>query len=74
MLGQRRRRWADVVSRLYIFFVFAGQEDFPSNIAHFFNVVSMLGQRRRRWPTIKAALGVCLIGLAGPIHSLVIRL
>ena len=36
--------------------MFAGQEDFLSNIVHLFNVGSMLGQRRRRWPSIKTAL------------------
>ena len=43
MLDQRRRRWADVVYMLYKCLVFAGQEDFLSNIVHLFNVGSMLG-------------------------------
>ena len=38
---------------LYKCFVFAGKEDFLSNIVHLRNVGSMLGQRRRRWPNIK---------------------
>ena len=54
---------------LYKCFVFAGQEDFLSNIVHFSNVGSMLGQRRRRWPNIKTALGECLFGVVGPIQS-----
>ena len=45
---------------VYKCFVFAGQEDFPSNIVHLSNVVSMLGQRRWRWPNIETALGECL--------------
>ena len=48
---------------LYKCVVFAGQEDFLSNIAHFSNVSSMLGQRRRRWNNIKIALGECLVGV-----------
>ena len=39
--------------------MFAGQEDFLSNIVHLLNVGSMLGQRRRRWPSIKTALDQC---------------
>ena len=39
--------------------VFAGQEDFLSNIVHLSNVGSMLGQRRRRWPNNKTALDQC---------------
>ena len=62
MLGQCRKRWADVVYMLYKCLVFAGlQEDFLSNIVHLFNVGAMLGQRRRRWPSIKTALGQCLV-------------
>ena len=56
---------------LYKCFVFAGQEDFLSNIVHFSNVGSMFGQRRRDWPNIKKALGECLIGV---VSSRVIRL
>ena len=56
---------------LYKCFVFAGQEDFLSNIVHFTNVGSVLGHRRRRWPNIKTALGGCLVGV---VSSLVIRL
>ena len=52
---------------LYKCFVFAGQEDFLSNVVHFYNVCSMLGQRRRRWPNIETALGECLDG--GSIQS-----
>ena len=48
---------------LYKCVVFAGQEDFLSNIVHFSNVGSILGQRRRRWPNIKKALGECLVGV-----------
>ena len=44
---------------LYKCLVFAGQEDFLSNIVHLFNAGSMLGQRRRRWPSIKTALDQC---------------
>ena len=44
---------------LYKCLVFAGQEDFLSNIVHLFNVGSMLGQRHRRWPSIKTALDQC---------------
>ena len=51
--------------------MFAGQEDFLSNIVHFSNVGSMLGQCRRRWPNIKPELGE---GLVGVVSSLVIRL
>ena len=51
--------------------MFAGQEDFLSNIVHFFNAGSMLGQRRRRLPNIKTALGECLVGV---VSNLVIRL
>ena len=62
MLDQRRKRRADVVKMLYKCLVFAGlQEDFLSNIVHFFNVGSMLGQRRRRWPSFKTALDQCLV-------------
>ena len=39
--------------------MFAGKEDFLSNIVHLCNVGSMLGQRRRRWPNIKTTLGEC---------------
>ena len=39
----------------YKFLVFAGQEDFLSNIVHLFNVGSKLGQCRRRRPSIKTA-------------------
>ena len=56
MLDQRRRRCADIVSMLYKCFVFAGQEDFLSNIVHLSNVGLMLGQRCIRWPNIKTAL------------------
>ena len=41
--------------------MFAGQEDFLSNIVHLFNVGSMLGQRRRRCPSIKTELYQCLV-------------
>ena len=41
--------------------VFAGQEDFLSNIVHLSNVGSMLGQRRKRWPNINTALDQCLV-------------
>ena len=61
MLDQRRRRWAYIVYMLYKCLVFAGQEDFLSNIVHLSNVGSMLGQRRRRWPNIKTALDQCLV-------------
>ena len=44
---------------LYKSFVFAGKEDFLSNIVHLCNVGLMLGQRRRRWPNIKTTLGEC---------------
>ena len=53
----------DVGPTLYKCFVFAGQEDFPSNIVHFSNVASMLGQRRRRWPNTKTVLGEYLVGV-----------
>ena len=46
---------------LYKCLVFAGQEDFLSNIVHLSNVGSMLGQRRRRWPNIKTTLDQCLV-------------
>ena len=59
MLDQRRRRRADII--LYKCLVFAGQEDFLSNIVHLSNVGSMLGQRRRLWPNIKTALDQCLV-------------
>ena len=51
----------DVGPTLYKYYtnVFAGQEDFLSNIVHLFNVGSMLVQRRRRWPSIKTALDQC---------------
>ena len=42
---------------LYKCFVFAGKEDFLSNIVHLCNVGLMLGQRRRRWTNIKTTLG-----------------
>ena len=61
MLDQRRRRWADVVEMLYKCLVFAGQEDFLSNIVHLSNAGAMLGQRRRRCPNIKTTLDQCLI-------------
>ena len=48
---------------LYKCLVFAGQEDFLSNIVHLFNVGSMLGQRRRRWPSIKTALDQCPVSV-----------
>ena len=48
---------------LYRCFVFAGQEDFLSNMVHFTNVGSMLGHRRRRWTNIKTALGECLVSI-----------
>ena len=48
---------------LYKCLVFAGQEDFLSNIVHLSNVGSMLGQRRRRWSSIKTALDQCLVWL-----------
>ena len=38
---------------LYKCVVFAGQDDFLSNIVHFSDVGLLLGQRRRRWPNIK---------------------
>ena len=41
---------------LYKCLVFAGQEDFLSNIVHLSNVGSMLG-----WPNIKTALYQCLV-------------
>ena len=41
--------------------VFAGQEDFLSNIVHLSNAGSMLGQRRRRWLNINTALDQCLV-------------
>ena len=34
-------------------FVFAGQDDFLSNIVHLSNVGSMFGQHRRRWPSFR---------------------
>ena len=43
--------------------MFAGQEDFLSNIVHLFNVGSTLGQRRRRWPSIKTALDQCPVSV-----------
>ena len=47
---------------LYKCVVFAGQEDFFSNIVHFSNNGAMLGQRRKGWPNIKTAFGECLVG------------
>ena len=55
MLDRGGRRCINVIQML----VFAGQEDFLSNIVHLFNVGSMLAQRRRRWPSIKSALDQC---------------
>ena len=52
---------------LYKCVVFAGQEDFLSNIVHFANVGLMLGQRRRRSPNIKTALGECLVGVVSRV-------
>ena len=46
---------------LYKCLVFAGQEDFLSNIVHLSNVGSMLGQRCRHWPNIKTAMDQCLV-------------
>ena len=46
---------------VYKCIVFAGQEDFLSNIVHLFNVGSMLGQRCRGWPSIETALDQCLV-------------
>ena len=43
--------------------MFAGQDDFLTNIVHLTNVGSMLGQRRRRWPNIITALDQCLVGV-----------
>ena len=51
----------DVGPTLYKCLVFAGLEDFLSNIVHLSKVGSMLGQRRRRWPNIKTALDQCLV-------------
>ena len=56
---------------VYKCFVFAGQEDFLSNILRFSNVGSMLGQHCRRWPNNKTVLGECLVGV---VSRLLIRL
>ena len=50
MLGQRRRRWADIVPTLVERFVLAGRDRIKHGTMS--NVVSMLGQCHRRRTTI----------------------
>ena len=54
LLGQRRRRWANITAKLGQCVVFNG---IPTNTRHQPNVGSMLVHRLRRWPSIDPAMG-----------------
>ena len=66
MLGQRRRRWANIKSAL-------GHVCCQCNRIHWSYVVLMLGQRRRRWASNKSALDhvSCLLGSRSLGHDMV---